>query len=154
MKKYFLFIFVSTLLLGCPQSLRAQTARCLKVTTSNIPVRTRPNAKAPITHGTGQSYKWESRTDKGWVVKNLGKRRNGYIYVEGTIGGSQGWHGGGFERGWIPAKYLRNATKCSICKGKGFFNRKCPDCDGEGFWGCCYETGKLRCNSCKGVGYK
>ena len=82
MKKYFLFIFVFTFLLGYPQSMRAQTARYLRVTTSNIPVRTRPSAKAPcITEYVRHGYEYKKRTNKGEIVKNLGKHRNGYIYI-------------------------------------------------------------------------
>lgn len=147
MKKYFLFIFVFTLLLGCPQSLRAQTARCLKVTTNNVVLRVRPSAKSPLIKGYYNDK--TVRLSKGEIVKFTGKRRNGFILVEECMAS----HQPAWDSGWISSKYVCNAKKCSNCRGKGFFNRICPYCEGEGHL-CCKYSGRMMCKPCWGVGYK
>ncbi len=69
--------------------------------------------------------------DKG--MKYLGKKQNGYLYVEATRDGDI------FDdevvKAWIPEKYVKAA--CKKCKGLGYYidsdYSTCPKCKGRGY---------------------
>ena len=69
---------------------------------------------------------------KGCVAQNLGKKRNGFIYV--------GFLDRSFLpsiipiKGWVSAQYLRAVTLCSKCDGWGISGYdECSKCRGKGY---------------------
>ncbi len=120
-----------------------------KCTGQNVRVRTAPSLKSGIVQYSG-AYGSEgpAMLDKGEIVRSLGVQRNGFAKVAYT-GTYNLW-----EWGWVSLQYLVRAQRCSNCGGKGYFNQRCPECDGAGVHACCDFTGKKRCNRCYGVGYK
>ena len=73
---------------------------------------------------------------KGDVVRNGGKKKNGFCLIQGPLE----W--GGDERdGWVSAQYLRPVTLCAKCFGTGDMNigeididlRTCDKCKGKGY---------------------
>jgi len=75
-------------------------------------------------------------------IKYLGKKQNGYLYVEGEIFNEIDSHDNFVYKGWVPEKYFKSA--CSKCEGRGYlfdiekfanaeeFDR-CPRCHGRGY---------------------
>ena len=102
-------------------------------TGNNVNVRT----------GPGKNYAvYDSNTDHkrqlsiGDVVKNRGKKKNGFCLIKGPLE----W--GGDERdGWVSAQYLRPVTLCPQCDGYKDVNV------GEG------DIDLVTCDKCKGKGY-
>ena len=120
-----------------------------KSTGTHVNVREGPGKNYGIVEYSG-AYGSEGivQLDKGVIVASDGIVRNGFrhVFYAGTY---NLW-----EDGWVSQQYLKRCVRCSVCKGKGYFNRKCPECNGTGVHSCCDYTGKARCNSCYGVGYK
>jgi len=120
-----------------------------KCTGDRVRVRTAPSLNSGMVQYSG-AYGSEGPVylDKGEKVVSYGVRRNGFIKVS-YYGSYNLW-----DTGWVSEKYLKKALRCPVCKGKGYFNQVCPECNGAGVHACCDFTGKKRCNSCGGVGYK
>ena len=120
-----------------------------KSTGTHVNVREGPGKNYGIVEYSG-AYGSEGivQLDKGVIVASDGIVRNGFrhVFYAGTY---NLW-----EDGWVSQQYLKRCVRCSVCKGKGYFNRKCPECNGTGVHSCCDYTGKARCSSCYGVGYK
>ena len=147
-------ILIALLLVMCSCA-NAQTF--YKVTGKNVNVRQGPGAN----YGVLTYYSYEG--EEAWqlsannyaygCVRYLGKKQNGFMYVEAFMP-SGGTASDELERGWVSAQYLKPASKCTICNGKGFFNRPsraynepyCPLHQDK-----CY--GKEHCNKCYGWGY-
>ena len=102
-------------------------------TGNNVNVREGPGKNYPI-FDVEQGRK--RQLFKGDVVTNMGKKKNGFVLVNGPLE----W--GGDERdGWVSAQYLRPVTLCKKCFGTGDMNVAKEDID-------------LRtCDKCKGKGY-
>ena len=148
MKRVFLLLCVLTLTCF---SVNAQKAiYYLKSTGQDVNVRTGPGKHYRVLDCTGAygSDGLKAQLYKGEVVGTDGIKRNGFTHVYYT-----GWYNQWYE-GWVASQYLAPTTKCRACKGVGVFNRKCPDCNGEGYHACCNYTGKAHCKSCEGIGYK
>lgn len=132
-------------------SMGAFAQKCYKLTGDNVYVRKGPGKNYAQVHWSGAYGSPENEPvmlSKGAYVYSRGAAKNGFIPVS-EIGASMFW-----VEGWISAKYLAPAAKCRTCNGKGYFNQKCPECNGEGVHVCCDYTGKKRCPSCYGIGYK
>lgn len=85
--------------------------------------------------------------NKRTILKSNGLSTNGFIKVYCLDDKYSGW-----KSGWIPAKYLVKAKKCTKCNGAGFLNKKCQECGGGGCdW--CAGTGKESCSKCYTWGY-
>lgn len=100
------------------------------------------------------------------IVRYLGKKKNGYMYVEGMspVDGSMQCE---VVAGWVYAKFFKPMTKkCNACKGKGYFERPCGgDRDSEHPYFCiCHReiltpygsvglNGRQICEKCGGYGY-
>ena len=142
-------LFLSILMMLVCVNANAQQYTYYKSTGTHVNVRKGPGKNYGIVEYTG-AYGSEGivQLDKGVIVASDGKVRNGFrhVFYAGTY---NLW-----EDGWVSQQYLKLCVKCSVCKGKGYFNRKCPECGGVGVHVCCDYTGKARCNSCYGVGYK
>lgn len=118
-------------------------------TGSNVNVRTGPGKNYSVMYGAGGAHCTEGRVQlgKGELVYNEGVKRNGFIKVSSPYA----WMC--YENGWVSAQYLKPATRCSRCKGRGTTGRVCPECHGEGYAYCCAYTGKELCPKCGYLGY-
>ena len=147
MKKIFLLFFALTFICFAADAQCVQY--CLKSTGQNVNVRVGPGKNYRVVNGSG-AYGFEGKVqlEKGQYVGTDGVKRNGFTHVY-YIGWYNAW-----EDGWVASQYLAPTTKCRACNGRGFLNRKCPECHGEGYHYCCNYTGKAVCNVCSGVGYK
>lgn len=136
---------------GMAMSMDAQTYyRC---TGNRVNVRSGPGKNYAVLVCEYQGMNEPQQLMKGHVVKYLGKKQNGFMYVEDTID----WHWSSFGIGWVSSQFLTPATKCTSCNGRGRFNRKCPECHGQGCpmynAGSC-DNGYVRCEKCSGAGYR
>lgn len=89
---------------------------------------------------------------KNQMVKYLGKRQNGFLYVECTSGECDNWHYF-FDKGWVSSQFLKPAVRCRNCKGARVCKR-CPpqQCVHKGFeW--CFRTDENVCTVCDGYGW-
>lgn len=85
---------------------------------------------------------------KNTILKSNGVSTNGFIKVYSLDSEEDS----GWKSGWIPAKYLVKAQKCTTCNGRGHLNKKCQECEGGGCdW--CVGSGKEDCSKCYG-GYR
>lgn len=118
-------------------------------TGTNVNVRTGPGKNYSVMNGMGGVHCTSGKIQlgKGELVFNEGVKRNGFIKVSST-GPYPCW-----EDGWVSAQYLKPATLCNRCKGKGTTGRVCPECGGQGYAYCCNYTGKELCEKCWGLGY-
>ena len=120
-----------------------------RVTGNNVNMRKGPGTNYPrgaaVPGRQGIGYDTPFVLDKGQIVTYEGKRKNGFVYVSEITT---------MAEGWVSAKFLTPATKCTACKGRGNTGRVCPTCHGEGYGYCCNYTGKQLCSRCGGVGYK
>lgn len=118
-------------------------------TGNNVIVRTGPGKNYKAVNGVGGAHCTSGRIllAKGEHVLNGKVMKNGYVKVS-CADPSLCW-----DEGWVASQYLKAATPCSRCHGKGTTGRKCPECHGEGAWVCCYYTGVEFCPKCGGVGY-
>lgn len=136
-----------TLFLACflLTSMFAFSQTVYKVVVNSVVVRTGPgkNYKAVDDPGDGSACK----LTKGTMVESDGKVRNGFLHVLDPYP-RYNW-----GEGWIPLQYVKKATKCPVCKGKGTTGRVCPSCNGEGYGGCCAYSGKELCPKCGFLGY-
>lgn len=142
-------------------ALHSQTLyRC---TGDYVNVRTGPGIKYKVVFDDNWGMKVQ--LFKNVVVQSRGKARNGFIPI--TCFSGQTASGSSPFDGWVSAQYLKPMTKkCSVCHGKGFFNRPCTDFDGSPethpvacscnarfcFHEGCY--GKQHCDECGGLGYE
>ena len=108
--------------------------RAFVCTNNNVAIRKGPGKNYPLAHFVTND---PCKLNKGYVVKYLGKKQNGYYYIDADVTG--GW---GLQppKGWVNAQYLRPATICSKCDGMGRYNN--------------FVTGFVDCERCKGRGYK
>ena len=86
-------------------------------TGQNVNVRTGPGKQYPLAK---EDFSEEPcQLDKGMLVRYLGKKKNGFCYVEGSSIITEY-----YCKGWVSAKYLRPVRiingKRSVC---GFFSR-------------------------------
>ena len=102
-------------------------------TGQNVNVRTGPGLKykVAIDEVSGE----ECQLSKGQVAKYLGKKQNGYTYVEVSSTITEY-----YCKGWVASKYLKPVTLCPACKGEGYTN---IIAFGEG----------TECKRCKTLGY-
>lgn len=144
-------LFAIFVFCGMAISVEAQTYyRC---TGDKVNVRSGPGKKYSVLRCEYQGMNEPQQMMKGHVVKYLGKKRNGFMYVEDAV--DYLWTA--FGKGWVSAQYLKPASKCTSCKGKGRLNKKCPECGGQGcpmynVSNCDY--GYVRCQKCAGTGYR
>ncbi len=104
-------------------------------TGNNVNVRTGPSKNYPVYDG-GVGTNGKRQLFKGDVVRDCGKRKNGFCLVQGALE----W--GGDERdGWVSAQYLRPVILCKTCFGTGDENIGEVDID------------LITCRKCKGKGY-
>lgn len=102
-------------------------------TGNHVNVRTGPGVKYAV-YDSGSNNK--RQLNKGDVVANQRKKKNGYCLINGPLE----W--GGDERdGWVSEKYLLPVTLCPTCKGFKDVNVGKVDID--------LKT----CRKCKGKGY-
>jgi len=154
------------LLVLAPLSVNAQNM--YRVTGNNVNVRKGPGKNYAVLTWEdfyGKEQKWQ--LDKTDVVRYLGKKKNGFMYVEAyqPVAGSIGQD---IERGWVSTEYLKLMTrKCHSCNGRGYFNRPCDEYPDEGYghgnYCACshvlltpngdWPGGKVICKKCKGHGY-
>jgi hypothetical protein len=140
-------LLLFTLLLTLAGASYAQVYyRC---TGQNVRVRTAPSLKSGIVQYSG-AYGSEGPVmlNKGEIVCSLGVQRNGFAKVA-HVSSYNLW-----DEGWVSLQYLVRAQRCSNCGGKGYFNQRCPECNGDGAHWCCDFTGKKQCSQCHGIGYK
>jgi len=137
------------------------------VTGNNVNVRKGPGRNyGAITYPSFEGYdiKWQLSKSEGAIVRYLGKKRNGFMFVEAEQPNTSGFHCSYFiVSGWVPAQYLKLMTKkCPRCKGMGILNRPCDSpthpaactCNipilvtgGRGYYN------KKICDNCNGIGY-
>lgn len=130
MKRIVLF----SLMLLAVLSVNAQSRRGFISTGTNVNVRTGPGKNYPVRYYEGQKL----QLDKGEVVADKGKRKNGFIYVHVNK-----VHFGDavFDYpGWVSAQYLRPVTLCPECGSLGYVGeiedpQDCPKCKGKGYIG-------------------
>mgnify|MGYP002852418135 CR=1 FL=1 len=102
-------------------------------TGQTVNVRTGPGKNYPVAK---EEFSMEKcQLDKGMVLRNLGKKKNGFCYVEISSAITEY-----YCKGWVSAQYLRPVTLCPKCDGEGYT-------EVEGF-----GEGK-ECKRCKGKGY-
>lgn len=145
-----IILILSALTLTC-LSVKAQKALYfLKSTGQNVNVRVGPGKNYRVLDCSGAygSDGLKAQLYKGEVVGTDGIKSNGFTHVY-----YMGWYNQ-WSEGWVSSQYLAPTAKCRACNGVGVFNRKCPDCNGEGYHACCNFTGKAHCKSCEGLGYK
>jgi hypothetical protein len=89
---------------------------------------------------------------KGDIVKYLGKRKNGFMYVE-----VWGYAGDGYKNAdnyWVDSRYFTPATLCPKCKGKGRFVKRCQnDYHRQIDFGSYYHCPSCTCERCSGDGW-
>lgn len=120
-----------------------------KCIANNVSVRKAPSVKSPRVQFTGAyGSSGPVALDKDEIVSGTGKVQGGFTQVN-YVGTYNLWYSG-----WVSTQYLKRIYKCKVCKGKGFFDEICPNCDGIGVHACCDYTGKKRCDNCYGIGYK
>lgn len=145
------FLFAILFIFGMVTSIEAQTFyRC---TGDKVNVRSGPGKRYKVLICEYQGMNEPQQLMKGHVVKYLGKRQNGFMYVEDAIN----YHWMTFGQGWVSAQYFVPAIKCKSCNGKGTFNRKCPECGGDGcpmYNVASCDNGYVRCDKCAGAGYR
>lgn len=102
-------------------------------TGNNVNVRTGPGKNYPVYDSNTPQKR---QLSKGDVVKNCGKKKNGFCLIQGPLE----W--GGDERdGWVSAQYLRPVTLCPECDGYKDVNiaeidielETCEKCNGKGY---------------------
>jgi len=115
-------------------AIHAQRARQGFLSTGqNVNVRTGPGKNYPVAREDFSDEKCQ--LDKGQLVTYLGKRQNGFCYVE-VSSMIYEYH----CKGWVSAQYLKPVKLCPNCNGEGYT-------DIEGF-----DVGK-KCKRCKTLGY-
>ena len=102
-------------------------------TGQNVNVRTGPGKNYPLAKEDFSEEKCQ--LDKGQLVVYMGKKKNGFFYVDVSSMITE-YH----CRGWVSAQYLRPVKLCPACNGEGYT-------DIEGFC-----EGK-ECRRCKTKGY-
>ena len=104
-------------------AVNAQSRRGFISTGTNVNVRTGPGKNYPVRYYEGQKL----QLDKGEVVADKGKRKNGFIYV----------HVNKVHFG-DAVLYLRPVTLCPECGSLGYVGeiddpQDCPKCKGKGY---------------------
>ncbi len=152
MKQIFFRSMLAILVL-CGMATKMDAQSYYRCTSNNVDVRSGPGMKYAVVLCEYQGMSEPICISKGYVVKFLGKKQNGFMYVEDT----NDWHWSSFDKGWVPAKFLTPAIKCKSCNGKGHLNKKCPECNGQGcsmMEGAECDDGYVRCKKCSGAGYR
>lgn len=91
-------------------------------------VRTGPGKQYPLAK---EDFSEEPcQLDKGMLVRYLGKKKNGFCYVEVSSMITEY-----YCKGWVSAKYLRPVKLCPQCNGEGYTDvegfcegKKCTRC--------------------------
>ena len=152
-QSFFKIILAIFLVSGLATSLKIDAQTYYRCTGNKVNVRKGPGKNYSVLICEYQGMNDPQQLCKGYVVKYLGKKQNGYMKVEdGNL-----WHWSSFGVGWVSAQYLTPAKKCTSCNGRGRFNRICPACNGEGcplISAAECDNGKVRCMDRSGVGYK
>ncbi len=102
-------------------------------TGQNVNVRTGPGLKYKLAKDEISGD--DCQLDKGQLVKYLGKKKNGFTYVEVSAAITEY-----YCKGWVYSKYLKPVKICPACNGEGYTEI-------EGFM-----EGK-ECKRCKTRGY-
>lgn len=159
MKRLFIFLFLVCV------GMSAYSQNMFICTGNNVNVRKGPGKNFSILREQSERQDfWQ--LSKNEIVRYLGKKKNGYMYVEAMcpVQGSMGYT---VEKGWVYARYFKLLTKkCPDCKGKGFFERPCggdADDDHPMICICWHEiitpygsvglAGRQICEECGGYGY-
>lgn len=102
-------------------------------TGQNVNVRTGPGKNYPLAKDDFSGDKCQ--LDKGQVVINLGRKQNGFCFVEVSSMITE-YH----CKGWVSAQYLRPVKLCSYCNGEGYTEiegfgegKKCRRCGTKGY---------------------
>ena len=102
---------------------------------SYVNIRKGPGTNYPVYYG-GTGTNGKLQLNKGDVVRNCGKKKNGFCLVSAALE----W-GGDEREGWVSAQYLRPVTICKTCFGTGDENVGPVDIN------------LVTCRKCKGKGY-
>jgi len=102
-------------------------------TGQNVNVRTGPGKQYPLAK---EDFSEEPcQLDKGMLVRYLGKKKNGFCYVEVSSMITEY-----YCKGWVSAKYLRPVKLCPRCNGEGYTDvegfcegKKCTRCGTKGY---------------------
>lgn len=129
MKKITLFL----LLLFTAMTVNAQR-RGFVCTGDNVNVRTGPGKNYP---NVGAQYGYKIHLNKGDVVDNQGKSKNGFNNIHYSPMNADEW------MGWVSSQYLRPVIICPTCFG----HKEDIDMDSAG------DLTFNKCRRCKGKGY-
>lgn len=128
MKHIFLFMMV----LFAVSVANAQTQGFI-CTGSNVNVRIGPGLKYKLAKDVVSEE--ECQLSKGQLVKYLGKKQDGFIYVDVSSSFTE-YH----CKGWVSSQYLKPVKLCPSCKGEGYTNvigymegTKCKRCNMRGY---------------------
>ena len=99
-------------------------------TGNNVNIRKGPGKTYAIEESGAFSLPYVGRGEKakllkGDMVKYLGKKKNGYMFVEVIGCAPDGYLV--YNEGWVYGKYITNDTLCPECNGKGQFEGKCQN---------------------------
>ena len=154
MKRIFLMKKLLVLLfLLLPLMVQAQTFfRC---TGDNVNVRRGPGKNYKNVPAQGQVLEYAPyQLEKNSIVKYLGKRQNGFMYVGFVDFADMNSHYF-FDKGWVSSQFLKPCSKCADCGGKGTWGVcRVPDCSHDVWFSPCAGTGKNFCENCHGLGYR
>lgn len=142
-------IFILIAMLAC---IGASARTFYKVAANNVPLKSGPgkNYEASYTSGAYGIPIEPAHLSKGEIVYSDEPAQNGYVLVWEFANRFPVW-----GDGWVSIKYLKKATKCSNCKGEGWFNKVCPQCHGQAYNLCsCKGRGQKICKKCWGKGFK
>lgn len=102
-------------------------------TGQNVNVRTGPGKNYPLAKEDFSGEKCQ--LDKGQLVIYLGKRQNGFCYVEVSSMITEY-----YCKGWVSAQYLKPVKVCPACNGEGYTDiegfcegKKCRRCGTRGY---------------------
>ncbi len=94
-------------------------------TGNNINVRKLPSFKSSAVISFGSKL----QLNKGEVVGYLGKKKNGFYYINKFFIGIDSEK----SEGWVPAKYLRSVILCPNCTAGWDDGDDCRRCKGKGY---------------------
>lgn len=102
-------------------------------TGNNVNVRTGPGLKYKLAKDVVSEE--DCQLTKGQLVKYLGKKQNGFIYVDVSSAFME-YH----CKGWVSSQFLKPVKLCPVCKGDGYTHivgymegKKCKRCNMRGY---------------------
>lgn len=102
-------------------------------TGQNVNVRTGPGLKYKLAKDVVSGD--DCQLDRGQVVTYLGKKKNGFTYVQVSSTLTE-YH----CKGWVYSKYLKPVKLCPVCKGEGYTDiigfgegKECKRCKTRGY---------------------